>query len=165
MSAMPLLPILALVAQPGHFSFNSADRPMLMRNPTINKTDVVFSFAGDLWSVARQGGDAIRLTSSPGMENDPYFSPDGSMIAFSGQYDGNTDVFVIPAKGGEPKRLTYHPGGDAPVGWTPDGKNVVFLSGMLTDTDLPRLFQVPVTGGVPEALPFPSGSAASYSPA
>ncbi len=86
------------------------------------------------------------------------------MIAFSGQYDGNTDVFVMPATGGEPKRLTYHPGADVPVGWTPDSKNVVFSSGMLTEVMLPRLFKVSLDGGAPQVLPFPSGSAGSFSP-
>lgn len=161
---MPLLPILALAIQPGHLIASSADRPLLMRDPAINKTDVVFAFAGDLWTVPRSGGDAVRLTSSPGTESSPCFSPDGSTIAFAGQYDGNTDLFIVPAKGGEPKRLTYHPGGDFPVGWSPDGKSIVFVSGMLTDTDLPRLFSISVQGGVPEALPFPSGSDAAYSP-
>src|SRR5580704_17215101 len=84
-------------------ALDSADKPMLMRHPTLSKTQIAFAFAGDIWSVSRQGGMAVRLTSSPGMESDPYFSPDGTMIAFSGQYDGNTDVFVMAAKGGEPK--------------------------------------------------------------
>jgi len=83
----------------------------------------VFSFAGDLWSVSRSGGETNRLTSGVGVETDPKFSPDGSSIAFSGDYDGNRDVYVIPASGGVPKRLTYHPAVDLAVGWTPDGKS------------------------------------------
>jgi len=144
--------------------FDPGPNPLLMRHPTISRTSIVFSFAGDLWSVAREGGQAKRLTSAPGTESDPFFSPDGSMIAFSGEYDGNFDVFVMPAAGGEPKRLTAHPAPDRTVGWTPDGKSVIFSSTMLSPTDYPRLFSVPVTGGVPNALPFPAGVEASMSP-
>ncbi|HVT13297.1 MAG TPA: PDZ domain-containing protein [Fimbriimonadaceae bacterium] len=144
--------------------FDPGPNPMLMRHPTMNATTIVFQFAGDLWSVPREGGQARRLTSAPGVESDPYFSPDGTMIAFSGEYDGNEDVFVMPAKGGEPRRLTYHPGADVCAGWTPDGKSVVFVSSMLANTDTPRLFTVPLTGGVPKPLPFPSGTMISYSP-
>lgn len=165
MCAMAFIPVLiAVAAGHGHFALSSSEGPMLMRHPSLSKTQIAFSFAGDIWTVPREGGQAARITSSPGGEIDPCFSPDGSMIAFAGEYDGNTDVFVVPAKGGEPKRLTFHPGEDAPVAWSPDGKNVVFVSGMLAGTDLPRLFSVPVDGGVPEALPFPSGSGGSYSP-
>jgi tricorn protease len=160
-----LLPILIVAATHGHaFALSSAEKPMLMRHPTLSKTSIAFQFAGDIWAVPREGGEATRLTSSPGVEADPTFSPDGTMIAFAGQYDGNTDVFVIPAKGGEPKRLTYHPAPDTPVAWTPDGRNIIYVSSMRTENDLPRLFKVPVDGGVPEALPFPSGSATSFSP-
>jgi tricorn protease len=135
-----------------------------MRHPTINKTSIVFGFGGDLWSVPREGGLARRLTSAPGIEEDPYFSPDGKTIAFTARYDGNTDVFTVDSEGGIPKRLTYHPSGDLAAGWTPDGKSVVFSSNMQSNTDHPRLYSVPVTGGVPKALPFPSGTQVSYSP-
>jgi len=162
---MLLIPALLLAKAPTFEStFDPGPNPLLMRHPTMNKTDIVFSYAGDLWSVSRSGGDAIRLTSSPGQELNPFFSPDGTMIAFTGQYDGNTDVFIMPAKGGEPKRLTYHPGGDAVMGWTPDGKSVLFMSAMQSGTDLPRLYTVSTNGGVPKALPLPSGSQGSYSP-
>src|SRR5687767_9275523 len=95
--------------------------PVLAQQPTLSASQVVFVFAGDLWSVPRAGGEARRLTTGPGVESNPMFSPDGNWIAFTGQYDGNVDVFVIPAQGGVPKRLTYHPDGDAAVGWTRDG--------------------------------------------
>src|SRR5947209_156397 len=81
----------------------------LFRQPAISKTDIVFSYAGDLWIVSRSGGDARRLTTGIGVETNPYFSPDGNWVAFTGDYDGNTDVYVIPSTGGVPKRLTYHP--------------------------------------------------------
>jgi len=135
-----------------------------MRSPTVSATTIVFRFAGDLWSVPRTGGRATRLTSAPGVESDPRFSPDGKWVAFTGTYDGNPDVFVVPAEGGVPKRLTAHPHGDVVRGWTPDGKAVLFTSTMLSNTDDARMFTVPLSGGVPTQLPFPSGTAASFSP-
>ena len=84
----------------------------LFQNPTVNRNDIVFSYAGDLWSVSRRGGDARRLTTGVGSENDPVFSPDGTWLAFTGEYDGNVDVYMVGATGGVPKRLTYHPGAD-----------------------------------------------------
>ena len=81
----------------------AADEPLLVQKPTLNKTHIVFVYAGDLWKVPREGGDAVRLTSGAGTETDPKFSPDGSRIAFTGEYDGNVDVFVVPAAGGIPK--------------------------------------------------------------
>src|ERR1044072_1509971 len=88
------------------------DTPLLMRTPTVNKTHIVFSYAGDLWSVARDGGEASRLTSGVVREFSPLFSPDGQWIAFTGEYDGNVDVYVMPASGGGQRRLASHPGGD-----------------------------------------------------
>jgi tricorn protease len=87
-----------------------AAEPTLFQTPTVNQTDIVFAYAGDLWTVARGGGQAQRLTSGTGVESNPVFSPDGRTIAFTGEYDGNVDVFTIPAAGGVPKRLTWHPG-------------------------------------------------------
>src|SRR5512138_1451877 len=100
----------------------AADEPLLLQKPTLSKTRIVFAYAGDLWTVAREGGDATRLTGGTGTETDPSFSPDGSQVAFTGDYDGNIDVFVVPASGGVPKRLTWHPSPDRVLGWTPDGK-------------------------------------------
>src|SRR5436853_6438972 len=88
--------------------FSQSSGATLFRQPAISKTDIVFSYAGDLWTVPRAGGDARRITTGIGIETSPYFSPDGNWIAFTGEYDGNTDVYVVPASGGEPKRLTYH---------------------------------------------------------
>src|SRR4029079_19330576 len=84
----------------------------LLRHPTVSRDSVAFEYAGDLWIVGRSGGQARRLTSTQGVELDPYFSPDGSQIAFSSTVAGNTDVYVVPVSGGDPKRLTYHPGVD-----------------------------------------------------
>src|SRR5262245_15863317 len=100
----------------------------LLRHPTISKDSIAFEFAGDLWIVARTGGQARRLTSTPGAETEPHFSPDGSQIAYTATNAGNTDVYVMPSTGGEGKRLTYHPGPDHARGWTPDGKRVIFAS-------------------------------------
>lgn len=143
---------------------SSNDKPLLLRHPTINRTHIVFSFANDLWSVGREGGDAVRLTTGAGVESDPVFSPDGSQIAFTGEYDGNIDVFVMPASGGTPKRLTYHPAPDRVVGWTPDGKNIIFSSGRTSYSNFSRLFTVPVEGGFETQLPFDRAVEGSYSP-
>ena len=143
----------------------SGQPPLLLRHPSISQTQIVFNYGGSLWIVSRDGGDARRLTAGPGTETLPAFSPDGTTVAFTGEYDGNPDVFVVPAAGGVPKRLTYHPGADAVVGWTPDGKNVLFLS---TRTSYYRfddkLFSVPVNGGYPTEYPLPIVDGASLSP-
>ena len=86
--------------------------PFLLQKPTLSQTRIVFVFADDLWTVPREGGEAARLTSSPGLETNPVFSPDGSLVAFTGEYDGNVDVFIVPAAGGVPRRLTWHPAAD-----------------------------------------------------
>lgn len=140
------------------------DGPLLLQKPTLSKTHIVFSYAGDLWSVPRQGGDAVRLTSAPGNETDPVFSPDGTRIAFTGEYDGNVDVFVMPASGGEPKRLTWHPAADRVLGWTPDGKRIIFSSARAAYSRFAEMFTVPAEGGIVEKLPFPCGYEASMSP-
>ena len=97
-----------------------ADGRTLFRYPTVSKTHIVFQYADDLWIVPRAGGEAIRLTTGPGLETAARFSPDGTMVAFTGEYDGNLDVFVVPTAGGEPKRLTFHPDPDVVTGWTPE---------------------------------------------
>ncbi len=146
--------------------FAETDAPMLFRQPTMNKTDIVFVFGGDLWKVSRNGGNAERLTSGAGSESNPSFSPDGNWIAFTGEYDGNVDVFVIPASGGEPRRITFHPGADSVIGWTPDNKSVVFLSTRGSGMPTPKMYTMPVSGeGLPNELPFPmAGGAASFAP-
>ena len=134
-------------------SFLSAETT-LFRTPTVNQTDIVFAYAGDLWTVHRGGGQAQRLTSGAGVESNPLFSPDGKTVAFTGEYDGNTDVFTIPATGGIPKRLTWHPGPDAAVGWTPDGTRVLFRSRRLSTNSTDQLFTVPREGGLAEPVPL-----------
>jgi tricorn protease len=105
----------------------------------------------------------VRITSGPGSKTDPVFSPDGTHIAFTGEYDGNVDVFVVPASGGVPKRLTWHPAPDRVLGWTPDGKRIIFTSTRSAYSRYGEMFTVPADGGVEEKLPLPTGYAASMS--
>lgn len=141
------------------------DAPFIFRNPTISRTEVVFEYGNDLWIAPRTGGAARQLTSGPGAETNPIFSPDGSKIAFTGQYDGSVDVFVVPAAGGVPKRLTWHPGADQAVAWTPDSQRLIFSSSRTANS--PRyaeLFSISIDGGPETKLPVPVGYEAAFSP-
>src|SRR5262249_21070548 len=137
---------------------------LLLQKPAISRTQIVFAYAGDLWTVSREGGSASRLTTGVGIETDPAFSPDGKWIAFTGQYDGNTDVYVISSGGGVPRRLTFHPGADQVVGWTPDGKRVLFRSSRSSISGYNPLFTGAVEGGVPEEDPLPLAYEGCFSP-
>ncbi|MFZ2054236.1 MAG: PDZ domain-containing protein [Candidatus Aminicenantales bacterium] len=145
---------------------SAAETSLLLQQPTLSNTHVVFAFAGDLWAVSREGGEARPLTTGIGTESDPLFSPDGTLVAFTGEYDGNVDVYIVPAAGGVPRRLTYHPGPDQVVGWTPDGKRIVFRSPRHDEAGMGilRFYTVGLMGGFPEELPLPSGMSASFSP-
>lgn len=147
----------------------------LLRFPTLHGPNLVFCYAGDLYTVPAAGGIARRLTSHPGYEMFPHFSPDGKWIAFTGQYDGNTEIYVIPAEGGEPRRLTYTAtlGRDdvsdrmgpnnIVLGWKHDGKHILFRSRMHSFNDfIGQLYTVPLEGGLAEPLPLPHGGFASY---
>jgi tricorn protease len=159
--AFLLVVVLVCLASVG----NAQSSPgLFLQRPTLSRTQIVFSYAGDLWSVPREGGDAKRLTIGAGIETNPAFSPDGSMIAFSGEYDGNVDVFVMPAAGGVPKRLTWHPAPDAVLGWTPDGKRVLFASSRTSYSFFAQLFTVDLEGHFPEKVDLPMGFEAAYSP-
>src|SRR3984893_18142077 len=136
---------------------------LLAHAPTLSRTQVVFVYGGYLWSVPRDGGEARQLTTG-GHEALPAFSPDGNWIAFTGQYDGNVDAYVMLAEGGEPQRLTWHPDPDVAVGWTPDSKRVIFRSSRDAYADFDRLYTVPVEGGWPEVLPMWRAEAAWFSP-
>ncbi len=136
---------------------------VMLRFPDVSDTHIVFSYAGDLWLVAREGGIARRLSSPPGQELFPKFSPDGNWIAFSGNYDGDTDVYLMPAEGGAPTRLTHHPAVDLVVDWFPDGKHVLFRSRMMSPSRrFNQLFKQSVEGGLPEKLPLSYGELASF---
>lgn len=154
-----------------------AQEARLLRFPAIHGEQVVFTFAGDLYTVSAKGGVARRLTSHPGFEMFPKFSPDGKSIAFTGQYDGNTEIYKIPVLGGEPLRLTWTSTlsrdevsdrmgpNNITLGWTPDGKSVLFRSRMVTFNDfLGQLYTVSSNGGLHQELPLPRGGFASYSP-
>jgi tricorn protease len=148
-------------------TFSSAQNqpPLLLRQPAVSKTSIVFNYAGDLWIVDRNATEARRLTTGMGQETNAKFSPDGSMIAFTGEYAGNRDVYVVPAEGGQPKQLTHHPTADEVVGWTPDGKSVLFRSNRNSYyRGSNRLFTVSVNGGLPAELPLPTAEEGSFSP-
>ena len=131
------------------------DNARLLRSPDIFAGRIVFQYGGDLWTCSTSGGRAVQLTSHPGLESSPCFSPDGRWIAFSGQYDENMDVYIVPATGGEPKRLTFHPGPDQVTGWSADGRFVLFSSLRASSNRYARIFKVSVDGGIPEEMPMP----------
>ena len=143
---------------------SAQDKPLLLQRPSLSSTQIAFTFAGDLWIVPREGGEATQLTTGVGIEFSPIFSPDGTQVAFTGQYDGNTDVFVVPAAGGVPRRLTYHPGADFAVAWTADGKSILFRSARTSYSRFQRFFTVPIDGGVETEVPLPMAYEGSYSP-
>ncbi len=162
---LALLILLAVVSVDVSFSSAQSNKPLLMRQPTMSRTSIVFSYAGDLWIVNREGGEASRLTTGVGNETSPQFSPDGTTVAFTGEYDGNVDLYTIPASGGVPKRLTYHPGNDALAGWSPDGKRLLFTSQRESYSGrFARLFTLPVDGAFPNEVPLPMAYEGAYSP-
>jgi tricorn protease len=137
----------------------------LVSEPAVSARNIAFSYANDLWICALDGSNIRRLTAHPGVESGPCFSPDGRLIAFTGRYEGNTDVYVVPAEGGVPKRLTWHPGNDVTLGFTPDANAILFSSPREVHTGrYTQLFTVPVDGGFPTKLPIPHASKAAISP-
>ncbi len=128
--------------------------PAYVRQPDLHGDTLVFCAETDLWTMPVQGGSPVRITTHPGNENAPAFSPDGKMIAFSGLYDGNNDVYLISVDGGEPQRLTWHPGGDEVIGWMPDGERVIFRSRRNDPMGAEHLFTVDLKGGDAEELPL-----------
>ena len=141
-----------------------AAAPLLLQHPSVSRTLIAFDYGGEIWTVPRSGGQATPIVVGQGQNRGPIFSPDGRYIAFTGRYDGNTDVFVVATGGGEPRRLTWHPGDDEAVAWTADGKSIVFRSPRASPRDLVQLYTVPAGGGAPMQLPLPSGYEASFSP-
>jgi tricorn protease len=141
-----------------------AETPLLLRQPALSARHLVFSHAGDLWISSREGGEARRLTTGVGLEGQPCFSPDGRQIAFTGEYDGNVDVYVVPVEGGSPRRLTWHPGVDQVQGWTPDGR-ILFASGCNSQTGrTQQLFTLAPEAAWPELVPLPMAHHGSFSP-
>ncbi|MEM9076756.1 MAG: PDZ domain-containing protein [Bacteroidota bacterium] len=145
---------------PGH----AQTETKLMRQPALSDTQIAFVYAEDLWVANRDGSNPKRLTIDEGIESSPIFSPDGSMIAFNAEYDGNVDVYIVPSTGGIPKRLTWHPYLDLLRDFTPDGKNVLFASRRNSHTNRYfQLYTVPVEGGAITQLEIPNAFWASYS--
>ncbi len=144
-----------------------AKETRLLRNPAISNSNIAFVYAGDIWVAGIDGSNPLRLTSFPGEEANPQFSPDGKMVAFSAAYDGNTDVYVVSIDGGQPQRLTWHPGADIVSGWSPDGKYVLFVSGRKqAPYSFPdQMFKVALNGGgLPIQFNIPRINKGKYSP-
>ncbi|MFT5463262.1 MAG: tricorn protease [Planctomycetota bacterium] len=143
-----------------------AEETLLLQEPTVSSEHIVFSYAGDLWITTRNGGDARRLTSSDGTESAPQLSPDGQWVAFTGQYQGNSDVYLISVDGGSPRRLTWHTARDTVVDWHPEGDRVVFRSGRNSGSPVSRLYEVALDsakyGGTPTELELPRVMHASF---
>src|SRR5258706_5711896 len=161
--ALVLFGALSISLTASALAAQSSNQYALLRKPTVSMTQIAFSYGGDLWIVERTGGEARRLTSDVGIEIDPIFSPDGMWIAFTGEYDGNEDVYVIPAAGGIPKRLTSHPSSDQAVGWTRDGKRILFRSARESYSGFAQLYTVGLSGGLPGVPPFPMAGGGSCS--
>lgn len=153
----------------------SAEEARLLRFPAVHGDQVAFSYGGDIYTAPRTGGQAVRLTSHDGLEVFPRFSPDGTMLAFTGQYDGDFSVYVMPVAGGEPRRLTFHPGLQNPserfgpenvvMGWSGDGSRVLYRSRKESMNWWDgRIYQVSVQGGISEPLPMPAAGFTSLSP-
>lgn len=161
------LALLASITVPGSTRLTAAGSPArLLRTPSISATHVAFAYANNIWIVDRKGGDARRLTSFQGQSSNPKISPDGTTVAFSADYAGNTDVYTVPVSGGEPVRLTWHPGADTVQGWTPDGSKIVFVSGRqtLAPNATARFWTVPAKGGIEEPMALPRGYQGKISP-
>ncbi len=163
LAAAMLVSTVAIAAEPDDLTHMPDAR--MLRFPDVSAELIVFSYAGDLWTVPREGGTARRLSSPKGDEMFPKFSPDGQLIAFSGNYDGNTDVYVVGAQGGQPHRLTHHSASDLVVEWYPDGRNILYRSGMVSPSNrFNRFFKQSIEGGLPQTLPLPYAELGSFSP-
>ncbi len=160
--AFLLLPLFAFAASI-KLPAQSSDRHIFQR-PALSKDLICFGYADDLWTVPRSGGKATILTTGVGIETAPVFSPDGQTIAFTGDYDGNTDVFTIPAGGGIPFRVTYHPAPDFAVGWSNDGTQILFRSTRDAHSRYTQIYTIPAKGGVAKLLPVPMAYQGTYSP-
>ncbi|MDA3866851.1 MAG: PDZ domain-containing protein [Salinivirgaceae bacterium] len=168
--------LLILLVLSALFGQLDAQEARMMRFPDFHENNVVFSYAGDIYLADRVDGTARKLTSHEGYEMFPRFSPDGSQIAFTGQYDGNTEVYVVPAEGGKPKRLTHTATlnrddvsdrmgpNNIVTSWTPDGQYIVYRSRSVTfNSFIGHLFKVPINGGMSEQLPLATGGFNTFS--
>jgi len=159
------LALLVLVLVPPAASAAPASPTRMLTQPALSADRVAFVYGNDVWTSRLDGTAVQRITSGPGLKTSPAFSPDGTLLAFSAELDGNVDVFVVPADGGVPKRLTWHPGRDTVQGFTPDGKAVLFTSPREAFNNRhTQLYTVPVEGGVETKLPIPHADRAVFSP-
>ncbi len=172
---MRLFRVIVIVVALAHCAPVAGDEARLLRFPDVSNDRVAFVYAGDIYTTARTGGQAIKLTDHKGLELFPKFSPDGRQVAFTGQYDGDMSVYVVPVDGGVPRRLTYHPGiqrtsdrfgpENLVLGWHPDGERVLFRSRKETnDWWDGRVYLVSLQGGMPEPLPMDPAGFTSLSP-
>ena len=137
---------------------------LLLRNPSVSETKIAFAYGGDIWVCAKDGSHPVRLTVNPGIEADPVLSPDGKWVAFSGNYDGKFNVYIVPSGGGMPKRLTYHPAGDIVRGWNGNNKMIFFSGRESNHQRYVKLFQVDINTGIDESLILPEASQGNFSP-
>lgn len=153
-----------LLSMAAHAMPSTSDTRMLTA-PALSARHLAFIYAGDVWIANPDGSAPRRLTADPGEKSNPQFSPDGKLLAYSANVDGNTDVYLLPVEGGVPRRLTWHPGVDTVQGFTPDGKAVMFTSPRAAFNNRYRkLFTVPVAGGVETQLEIPNAARATWSP-
>ncbi len=138
---------------------------IILHHPSAGPNQLVFAYGGDLWASGRTGGAAHPITTGAGIKGDPFVSPDGRWIAFTGNFEGNYDVYVMPSEGGATRRLTFHPSRDDVMGWTPDSNGVLFRSRRNSSQGgVNRLFTVNINGGLPHELPLPEAEHGSFSP-
>ena len=156
-----VLGVLLTAAVPAQAQINAR----LLRQPDVSATQITFVYAGDIWVMSKDGGVAQRLSTPNGEESFPRFSPDGSLIGFTGNYDGNQDIYVMASTGGLPNRITHHPGPDRMLDWYPDGGSILYATPMTSEKQRYRkLYKVSKEGGLPEKLPVPYGEFGAISP-
>lgn len=162
MKKVILLPLLFFLLSQSAIGQISAK---LMQYMDVSDSEIVFVYGGDIWLVPKEGGTAVQVTRSPGVETWPKFSPDGEEIAYTASYNGNQDVYVIPVEGGVPTRVTYHSFSDRVIDWHPDGDKILFASRRhMGQRGSNKFYLVDKEGGFPEQLAIPYGELASYSP-
>ncbi|MDQ6831721.1 MAG: protease, partial [Gemmatimonadota bacterium] len=159
-------PVLALAALAAIPVLHAGAQTRMLRAPSVSAAHIAFAYANNIWVVDRAGGVARQLTTFQGQTESPKLSPDGRWVAFSAEYGGNMDAYVVAVEGGEPRRLTWHPGPDIVQGWTPDGKSIVFSTTRASDapSGMPRFFTVPAAGGIEEPMAMPRAYQGKISP-
>ena len=162
-ASLLLTVLLALVWLPAPVSAQVDAR--LLRHPDVSETQITFVYGNDVWVAPKEGGTAHRLSSPEGREQFPHFSPDGEAIAFSGNYDGNTDLYTIPVGGGTPTRVTHHPEADRMLDWYPDGDQLLYSTQMTSGRErVSQFYRTDADGGLPQKLPVAYGEFATLSP-